>query len=100
MPLYLEGNAAYTRYDPAFVASDGAEHRPVPVKWNTLSATGGIGWDFPLAANWVLRPMLNFTLGYVTSDLKVAKWWLEQNAGVELEFLDRARSRRADWAAR
>jgi len=68
-PLYLEGNAAYSRYDPTFLASDGTETRPIPVKWNSLSATGGVGWDFPIAEHWVLRPIFNFTLGYVASDL-------------------------------
>ena len=88
LPLYLEGNAAYSRYDPVFLASDGTDQRPLPVKWNALSLTGGIGWDFPLAPHWTLRPMLNFTLGYVTSDLNIAKWWLETNTDAELEFLD------------
>jgi hypothetical protein len=46
LPLYLEGNAAYSRFDPVFVASDGAEQRFVPVKWDAFSATGGIGWTF------------------------------------------------------
>jgi hypothetical protein len=87
-PLYLEGNAAYSRYDPTFVASDGTAQRPLPVKWNALSATGGIGWDFPLAPHWTLRPIFNFTLGYVTSDLNIAKWWLENNTDIDLEFLD------------
>jgi Autotransporter beta-domain len=87
-PLYLEGNAAYSRYDPTFVASDGNEQRAVPVKWNAFSVTGGIGWDFPMAPYWTLRPMLNFTLGYVTSDLNLAKWWLESNTDVELDFLE------------
>ena len=87
-PLYLEGNAAYSRYDPVFLVSDGTEQRPVPVNWHAFSITGGMGWDFPLAANWTLRPMLNFTWGYVTSDLNIAKWWLENNTDVELDFLD------------
>jgi hypothetical protein len=87
-PLYLEGNAAYSRYDPVFLASDGTEQRPVPVKWNAFSVTGGVGWDFPLAANWTLRPMLNFTWGYVTSDINIANWWLGNNTDVDLEFLD------------
>jgi Autotransporter beta-domain len=87
-PLYLEGNAAYSRYDPVFLASDGTEQRPVPVKWNALSVTGGVGWDFALAPNWTLRPIVNFTYGYVTSDLNIAKWWLENNTNLELAFLD------------
>jgi hypothetical protein len=47
--LYLEGTAAYSRYDTTFVLSDGTTSRDVPAKWNSLSATGGIGWDFPIA---------------------------------------------------
>src|SRR5512137_2384931 len=35
-PLYLEGNAAISRYDPVFLASDGSEQRSVPVKWNAV----------------------------------------------------------------
>jgi hypothetical protein len=90
-PLYLEGNAAYSRYDPAFVASDGTDQRIIPAKWNSVSVTGGIGWDFPLVPNWVLRPMLNLTWGYVASDLVLAKWWLDNNSNVDLQFLDQGR---------
>ena len=87
-PLYLEGNAAYSRYDPVFVASDGTDDRRAPVKWNAVSGTGGIGWDFPFAQNWVVRPIFNFTLGYVASDLKFAKWWINNNTKADLAFLD------------
>ena len=87
-PLYLEGNAAYSRYDPAFVASDGSNQRLIPVKWNSVSLTGGIGWDFPLSEHWVARPIFNFTLGEVRSDLTLAKWWLENNTNADLSFLD------------
>jgi hypothetical protein len=88
LPLYLEGNAAWSRYDPVFLASDGAGQRPVPVKWNSISVTGGIGWDFPLAPNWVLRPMLNFTYGRLTSDLTGVKWWLEGSTDQDLAAVD------------
>jgi len=87
-PLYLEGNAAYARYDPIFVASDGTQERQVPTRWNSFSATGGIGWDFPLAEYWVIRPIFNFTLGRVVSDLKFAKFWIDNNTNVDLSFLD------------
>ena len=89
-PLYLEGNAAVSRYDPVFIASDGMQQRALPVKWDALSATGGVGWDFPISTHWVVRPIFNFTLGKVVSDLQVAKWWLEQNTHAELDFLDGA----------
>ena len=91
LPLYLEGNAAWARYDPVFLATDGAELRPVPVQWDSLSVSAGIGWDFPFAANWVLRPMLNLTYGRLTSDLAGAKWWLEENTNVDLASLDRGK---------
>lgn len=87
-PIYLEGNAAFARYDPVFLASDGTEVRRVPVKWDSVSATGGIGWDFQLAEHWIARPIFNFTLGYVASDLAGAKWWLENNANADLSFID------------
>ena len=87
-PLYLEGNAAYSRYDPVFVVSDGTEQRQVPTKWNSFSATGGIGLDFPLSEHWVARPIFNFTLGRVVSDLKFAKFWVDNNTNVDLSFLD------------
>jgi hypothetical protein len=87
-PLYLEGNAAYSRYDPAFVVTQGAESRRVPVRWNSVSATGGIGWDFSLTPQWVIRPIFNFMVGDVVSDLQVARWWIESNTAVDLSFLE------------
>jgi len=86
-PLYLEGNAAYSRYDPVFVLSNGTETRKVPVRWNSLVGTVGVGWDFPIAPELVLRPIANLTLGYVTSDLKVAGRVIEGETGQDVEFL-------------
>jgi Autotransporter beta-domain len=86
--LYLEGNGAYARYDPIFVVSDGTEERSLPTRWNSFSATGGIGWDFPLTEHWVIRPIFNFTVGNVVSDLKFAKFWVDNNTNVDLSFLD------------
>jgi hypothetical protein len=87
LPLYLEGNAAYSRYDPVFIASDGTVTRPVPVQWNSLVGSVGIGWDFPIAKELALRPIANFTLGYVTSDLSVAERAIEGETGHDVEFL-------------
>ena len=86
-PLYLEGNLAYTRWDPTFIASNGTEQREIPVKWNSLAGTVGIGWDFPIAKELILRPVANFTLGYLTSDLSVAGRIIEGETGREVEFL-------------
>ncbi|HXJ51437.1 MAG TPA: hypothetical protein VNH16_08600 [Burkholderiales bacterium] len=66
VPLYLEGTLAYGRYDPAFAVGDA--QATVSVKWESLMATGGVGWDFPIARELVLRPILNFSLGRVESE--------------------------------
>ena len=90
-PLYLEGNAAFSRYDPVFIISNGTEQRRVPLQWNSVVGTVGIGWDFPIARELVLRPMANFTLGRVTSDLAIAGRIIEDETGQEIEFLRHGR---------
>jgi hypothetical protein len=67
-PLYLEGTLAYGRYDPAFAAGDGGATQSIPVKWDSVLATGGVGWDFPLARNLAIRPIFNVSLGRVESE--------------------------------
>jgi len=86
-PLYLEGNAAYSRYDPLLIVSQGTEQRPVPVDWDSVVGTVGVGWDFPIAKELVLRPIANFTLGRVTSDLRIADRVIEGETGQDIEFL-------------
>jgi len=94
-PLYLEGFLGYNRYDPKFVASDGTEQRALPVKWNTISGTAGIGWDFPLFWNIKFRPIFNFSLGHVESDLALVgrglRFLLDRQGQDEFDFLDRGR---------
>lgn len=88
--VYLEGNAAYSRYDPTFVATDGQEQREIPTRWNSVSATGGVGYDFLLGqSGWSLRPIFNFTLGYVASDLKLGTLYLGHVTDRNLDFLDK-----------
>lgn len=95
-PLYLEGTIGYSRYDPQFVFSQGNESRKIPVKWNSLTATGGVGWDFTLlkdkwGGNLVLRPIANVTLGTMASDLRVGAFVLEQHQDADYKFLDGGR---------
>ena len=89
VPIYLEGVLAGSRYDPTFIASQGAETRRIPTKWNSLSATGGIGWDFKLTDELKLRPIFNIALGNVTSDLRAASWYVGRRTGKDIDFLDR-----------
>ena len=86
IPLYLEGAIAYSRFDPTFVISNGTETRDLPLKWTAVTGTGGIGWDFPLSENWVVRPIFDFSLGRVTSDLRLANWYLNQKLGTDFNF--------------
>jgi len=87
VPLYLEGTVGYSRYDPTFVASNGQEERSIPTKWNAATATGGVGWDFPIAKDLVLRPIFNFSFGRVASDGAIAGQILQSQTGTTLEFL-------------
>lgn len=91
VPLYLEGTAAYARYDPTFVASNGTETRALPAKWNSISATGGIGWDFRLTDELVLRPIFNFSLGHIESDVSLGERFVESRLGVDIDFLQNGR---------
>ena len=90
-PLYLEGTLALSRYDPTFASATGTGATPLPVRWNSISGTGGIGWNFPLTERLKLRPIFNFSLGHVESDLSLAGRVLQQRSGREFEFLQRGR---------
>lgn len=87
-PLYLEGGIGYIRYDPIFVASNGVETRDIPAKWNIASANLGIGYDIHIAKDWVLRPMVNLSLGQIASDLSVASRYLAWKTGRDIDFLN------------
>src|SRR5688572_1930686 len=65
-PLYLEGTLAYGRYDPSFAVGSG--QAPIPVKWESLLATGGVARDLLIAKQLMLRPIFHFSLGRVESE--------------------------------
>lgn len=90
VPIYMEGSIAYSRYDPTFVASDGTESRELPTRWNTVAGTVGIGWDFPLTedGDLVFRPILNASLGNVSSDLRLAQGFINRKTDRDISFLD------------
>jgi hypothetical protein len=87
-PLYLEGTVAYSRYDPTFVATEGAVERPLPTKWNTASTTVGVGWDFPITDELRFRPILNGMVGRVESDLHIGQTVINRRNDANLQFLD------------
>jgi hypothetical protein len=88
LPLYLEGTLGYSRYDPTFVASNGQAQGSVAAKWEAYSATGGIGWDFPVAEGLVFRPIFNFSYGRVDSNASASG---QTGAGAEFDFLANGR---------
>lgn len=95
-PIYLEGAMSYSRYDPQFVLTNGEETRKIPTRWNSLTATGGIGWDFHLykdkwGGNLVLRPIGNVMLGTMASDLRIGTYLVEQRLDDDFKFLDGGR---------
>jgi hypothetical protein len=56
-----------------------------------LSGTGGIGWDFPLFWHIKFRPIFNFSLGHVESDLSLVERLINLRLDKELDFLDDGR---------
>ncbi|HET7364112.1 MAG TPA: hypothetical protein VFJ70_11145 [Burkholderiales bacterium] len=83
-PLYLEGTLAYGRYDPTFADSEAGITQNIRVNWDSVLATGGIGWDFPLARHLVIRPIFNLSLGRVESESTAA---LPQPGSRTIDFL-------------
>ena len=88
-PLYMEGFLGFSRYDPRFILSDGKQETRLPVRWNSLALSGGLGWDIRLAENLVLRPMLNIALGHVESDISLAARYLTLKTDYNFNFLKR-----------
>ena len=85
--LYLEGNVAYSIYDPTFTGTNGIEQVQVSAKWTSVTATGGIGWDFPLASELKLRPVANFTIGHMDSQIVGTVGNIGGLTGQEINFL-------------
>ena len=90
-PLYLEGTIAVNRYNPTFTDGVGSTSVTVPVHWNGITGTGGIGWDFPLTDSLRIRPIANFMLGHVESDISIAGRYIQNNTGADLQFLNKGR---------
>jgi len=89
--LYMEGFVGYARYDPRFVFSNGARTTVVAPRWTSVAGTVGVDWDIPITDQIVLRPIANFSLGHVESDVSLAGRFLTSETGVELEFLENGR---------
>lgn len=85
VPLYLEGYLGYNRYDPVLLLSDAGRTSALPLKWTSVAATGGIGWEFDLTEDLVLRPQAHIMLGRVQTDASVAAQVVANHLGIEIE---------------
>ena len=88
VPLYLEGYIAYNRFDPVLFLIDQGQTSEVPLKWTSVAATGGIGWEFRLGEHFKLRPLAHISLGRIQSDASVGATIIADRLGLDMGFLD------------
>lgn len=90
-PLYLEGTIAFNRYNPAFTDGIGNSSVTIPMYWNSITGTGGVGWDFPITDELRFRPIANVMLGHLESDASIAGRYISNNRDINLQFLNSGR---------
>jgi hypothetical protein len=90
-PLYLEGTVALNRYNPTFTDGVGNSSVNIPMYWNSITGTGGIGWDFPITDQLRFRPIANVMLGHLESDASIATRYINNNRDVNLQFINSGR---------
>lgn len=88
IPLYLEGYIGYNRYDPVLLLKGSGSTSELPLKWTSFAATGGIGYEFDLGPNLVLRPLLHVILGRVQTDVSVAAKKIGDLIDVDVKSLE------------
>ena len=86
-PLYIEGTMAFNRYNPTFTESS----VNIPMYWNSITGTGGIGWDFPITDQLRFRPIANVMLGHLESDASIATRYINNNRDINLQFINSGR---------
>ena len=87
IPVYLEGYFGYARYDPLYVFSGGDAQRRLPGRLNHVTGTLGVGWDFRISRDLVLRPILNGAIGVVATDPALFGGLISSRRDVELEIV-------------
>ena len=90
-PLYLEGTMAFNRYNPTFTDGIGNSSVTIPMYWNSITGTGGVGWDFPITDELRFRPIANVMLGHLESDASIAGRYISNNRDINLQFLNSGR---------
>ena len=86
VPLFIETYLGFARYDPrAVFTTEGG--RQTPLRWNNATATVGVGWDFALAENLYLRPIVNVAAGYAAGDASLFASFIQRRRGVDISAL-------------
>jgi len=86
-PIFFEGLIGGARFRPNVVVGGADEETVIPLKWTSVAATGGLGYDFALTENLALRPIFNFSLGYVVSDATILAKFLEKYTDIDIDDL-------------
>lgn len=86
-PLFLEAYGGYARYDPRATFTGGEEGRRLPLRWNNITGTLGVGYDIRLAENLYLRPIVNGSLGIATSDASILAALVQSRTDADLSVL-------------
>lgn len=86
-PLYLEGFLAFNRYDPVLLLTQGRAENALPLRWNTIAATGGVGWEFKVTDHFSVVPMVNVSLGRIQSDTSIGAQFIANELGLDTSFI-------------
>ncbi len=86
-PLYLEGYIGFARYDPVLTLQGEGATSLIPLRWTSVAATGGIGWDFVINKDWTFRPMGHVSIGRTQTDASIAAQVIADSIGLEENFL-------------
>lgn len=86
-PLFLESYLGYARYDPRAYITGGEETRRLPLRWNNVITTLGVGYDIRLAEYLWLRPIINGSLGYAAADASIFGSFINYRRNVDISAL-------------
>lgn len=86
-PLFLEIYLGTARYDPRVYITGGEEQRRLPLRWNNIATTIGVGYDIRLGEYLWLRPIFNASLGYAASDASLFGSFIQSRRDVDIAAL-------------
>ncbi|KUJ80375.1 hypothetical protein AVO45_04780 [Ruegeria marisrubri] len=86
-PFYVELYGGFQRFEPVITLSDGSSTVQANAEWRSASVTGGFGWDFELAENWTLRPIVNLSYGKIEAEAETSTPIPPASSGTGLNFL-------------